>query len=95
MHRRWNIRNIEALSGLREELMPENRYIYDESFRFWNALLWSRPASLYRTGFIGRFSKGISLVVSSAVQAALAWTIIKQSSSISRITSPFQSSKIR
>ncbi len=50
MHRRWNTRNIEALSGLREKLTPENRYIYDEFSRFRNASLWNRLVGLYRTG---------------------------------------------
>ena len=49
MHRRWNTRNIEALSGLREKLTPENRYIYDEFARFRNASFWNRLAGLYRT----------------------------------------------
>lgn len=50
MHRRWNTHNIEALSGLREKLTPENRYIYDEFSRFRNASLWNRLVGLYRTG---------------------------------------------
>ncbi len=49
MHQQWNTRNIEALSGLREKLTPENRSIYDEFVRFRNASLWGRLASLYRT----------------------------------------------
>lgn len=49
MHRRWNTRNIEALSGLREKLTPENRSIYDEFSRFRSASLWSRLIGLYRT----------------------------------------------
>ncbi|SEI50462.1 hypothetical protein [Nitrosomonas eutropha] len=49
MHRWWNTRNIEALSGLREKLTPENRYIYDEFARFRNASFWNRLAGLYRT----------------------------------------------
>jgi len=50
MHQQWNMRNIEALSGLREQLTPENRSIYDEFARFSNASLWNRLAGLYRTG---------------------------------------------
>lgn len=49
-HRRWNTRNIEALSNLREKLTPENCSIYDEFSRFRNASLWNRLAGLYRTG---------------------------------------------
>lgn len=49
MHRRWNTRNIEALSGLREKLTPGNRFIYDEFSRFRSASLWSRLIGLYRT----------------------------------------------
>lgn len=50
MHQQWNMRNIEALSGLREKLTLENRHIYDEFSRFRDASLWSRLAGLYRTG---------------------------------------------
>lgn len=50
MHRRWNTRNIEVLSGLREELTSENRHIYDEFSRFRNVSLWGRLVGLYRTG---------------------------------------------
>jgi len=49
-HRRWNTRNIEALSNLREKLTPENRSIYGEFSRFRNASLWNQLTGLYRTG---------------------------------------------
>lgn len=49
-HRRWNTRNIEALSNLREKLTPENCSIYDEFSHFRNASLWGRLVGLYRTG---------------------------------------------
>jgi len=49
-HRQWNTLNIEVLSGLRENLTPENRSIYDEFSRFCNASLWNRLTGLYRTG---------------------------------------------
>lgn len=50
IHRQWNTRNIEALSGLREKLTPENQFVYDEFVRFRNASLWNRLMGLYRTG---------------------------------------------
>lgn len=50
MHQQWNMRNIEALSGLRKKLTPKNRSIYDEFSRFRDASLWNRLTGLYRTG---------------------------------------------
>ncbi len=49
MHRQWNTRNLEALSGLREQLTPENRRIYDDFYHFRHASLWKRLVGLYRT----------------------------------------------
>ncbi|MXS80087.1 hypothetical protein ABF86_04795 [Nitrosomonas sp. GH22] len=73
MHRRWNTRNIETLSGLREKLTLENRSIYDEFSRFRNASFWNRLAGLYcarlyRQTFAGNYYP----VAGHAMQAPLA-----------------------
>lgn len=49
VHRQWNMQNLQALSGLYEQLTPENRRIYDEFSRFRDASLWKRLVGLYRT----------------------------------------------
>ncbi len=49
-HQQWNTRNLGALSGLHEQLTPENRRIYDEFCCFRDASLWQRLVGLYRTG---------------------------------------------
>lgn len=48
MHRQWNTQNLQALSGLYEQLTPENRRIYDEFCHFRHASLWKRIIELYR-----------------------------------------------
>ncbi len=57
-HQRWNMRNLEALSGLREQLTPENRRIYDEFCCFRDASLWKRLAGLYRSGLYRQTFEG-------------------------------------
>lgn len=57
-HQRWNTRNLEALSGLREQLTPENRRIYDEFCCFRDASLWKRLAGLYRAGLYRQTFRG-------------------------------------
>ncbi len=49
-HQRWNTQNLEALSGLREQLTPENRRIYDEFCCFRDASLWQRLVGLSHAG---------------------------------------------
>lgn len=70
-HRQWNARNIEALSGLREKLTPENRSIYDEFSRSHDASLWNRLAGLYRILSIDAYRKYYP-VAGCIIQAPLA-----------------------